>query len=415
VRGWKRLSPRWSDTLRSMDRYEVAVVGAGPAGSMAAKKAAEAGAEVVIFEEHPRAGWPVQCAGLLGVAAVAESELPLAKFALRAVRGATIVSPGGFQVAFKSDEVRAWVVDRRIFDRALLAEAARSGAEVRMASPVTNLARDGGGCILTIGRGADRQKIEAKVVISAEGVGARIARSAGIGPPGEILSSAQVEVPFQVQDPEMVEVFLGEEVAPGFFAWAIPSQEGVARVGLSCRNNACPYLKRLLKSPPIRSRIRGGSLHLVVGGLPLGPPASTVADGIIAVGDAAGQVKPTSGGGIYPGLVCAKIAGEVAATAASEGDSSVARLSEYERRWRSALNRELRLGMIVHRMRAGMADSELDDLVRHLGGRGDLVGIIEGEGDIDRPSRVMKKVAPRMGLFGLRMAKILLRSRQRLK
>jgi digeranylgeranylglycerophospholipid reductase len=398
-----------------MDRYDVAVIGAGPAGSMAAKKAAEGGASVVVFEEHPRAGWPVQCAGLLGVRAIEESELPRANFAIRPVRGATVVSPGGFRLSFRSAETKAWVVDRRLFDRALLAEAARSGADVRIGSPVTDLVRDGGRSILSVGRGADRQKIEAGVVISAEGVGARIAKCAGIGPPQEILSSAQVEVPFEVEDSENVEIHLGKKVAPDFFAWAIPAQDGVARVGLCCRENACEQLKRFLQSPPILGRVRGGPLHLVVGGLPLGPPASTVAEGFLAVGDAAGQVKPTSGGGIYPGLVSAKIAGEVAATAALEGDGSAARLQEYERRWRSAVGRELRLGMIVHRMMAGMTDSELDDLVRLLADRDDLVRMIEEDGDIDRPSVVIRKVAPRMGLAGLRMAKILLRHRQILK
>jgi geranylgeranyl reductase family protein len=395
-----------------MERYDVAVIGAGPAGSMAAKKAASAGAEVVIFEEHPRAGWPVQCAGLLGVRAVEESELPPGSFLIRPLRGAKVLSPGGLQLSFKAPETKAWVVDRRLFDRALLAEAARAGAEVMMASPVTDLSRAAGRSVLAVGRGPDRRKFEAGVVVSAEGVGARIARGAGIGRPREVLSSAQVELPIEVGDPEMVEIFLGQDVAPGFFGWAIPAQEGVARVGLCCRNNACTYLKRLLKSPPIRSRIRGGPLHLAVGGLPLGPPASTVADGFIAVGDAAGQVKPTSGGGIYPGLVSAKIAGEVAAAAACEGDSSATRLSEYERRWRASMGREIRLGMIVHRLRAVMADSEMDDLIRHLRDEEDLTRIIEEVGDVDLPSRAMKKVAPRMGFAGIGMAKILLRHRE---
>ena len=388
-----------------MERYDVAVIGAGPAGSMAAKKAAEAGARVVIFEEHPRAGWPVQCAGLLGVRAMEEAELAVGHHAIRPVRGAKVVSPGGVQLTFRAPETKASVVDRRIFDRALLAEAARSGAEVMMASPVTGLLRGGGRSVLKVGRGSDQREIEAKVVVSAEGVGARIARRAGIGPPREVLSSAQVEVPFQVEDPERVEVFLGRDVAPGFFAWAIPAPEGMARVGLSCRENACLHLKRLLRSPPIRSRLKGGPLHLVVGGLPLGPPSSTVAEGFLAVGDAAGQVKPTSGGGVYPGLISAKIAGKVAAAVAREGDSSAARLSEYERRWREALGRELRLGMAVHRMRAEMTDAELDDLLRLLADRGDLIKVIEEEGDLDRPSRAIKKVAPRMGLSGLRIAR----------
>ncbi len=392
-----------------MERYDVAVIGAGPAGSMAAKKAAEAGADVVILEEHPRAGWPVQCAGLLGVRAMEVSELSHGSFVIRPVRGASVVSPGGFQITFKSDEVKAWVVDRRLFDRALLAESAKSGAEVRMGYPVTDLVREGGRSILTVGRGADRVKIEAEVVISAEGVGARIARSTGIGPPREILSSAQVEVPFEAEDPEKVEVWLGKKVAPGFFAWAIPAQEGVARVGLCCRENACEHLKSFLQSSPIRKRMKGGPLHLAMGGLPLGPPAFTVAEGFMAIGDAAGQVKPTSGGGIYPGLVCAKISGEVASAAALEGDASAARLQEYERRWRSALGRELRLGMVVHRMRAGMTDSEIDDLLSYLGDREHLIRMIETEGDIDRPSRVIRKVSPRIGLAGIRMARTFLR------
>ena len=109
-----------------MERYDVAVIGAGPAGSMAAKKAVEAGAEVVIFEEHPRAGWPVQCAGLLGVRAMEEAELAVGHRAIRPVRGAKVVSPGGVQLTFRAPETKAWVVDRRIFDRALLAAAARS-------------------------------------------------------------------------------------------------------------------------------------------------------------------------------------------------------------------------------------------------------------------------------------------------
>ena len=376
---------------------------------MAARKAAEGGAKVALFEEHPRAGWPVQCAGLLGVRAVEESELPPGSFLIRPLRGAKVVSPGGFSLNFKARETKAWVVDRRIFDRALLAEAARSGAEVMMASAVTGLVRGGGRIVLKVGRGSDQREIEAKVVISAEGAGARIARRAGIGPPRVLLSSAQVELPIEVDDPEGVEVFLGREVAPGFFGWAIPASEGVARLGLCSQEMGCHYLRRLLKSPQIRTRIRGGPLHIAVGALPLGPPPSTVADGFIAVGDAAGQVKPTSGGGIYPGLVSAKIAGKVAAAAAAQGDSSAARLCEYERRWRAALGRELRLGMIVHRMRAGMADCEMDDLVRHLGGREDLLKIIEEEGDIDRPSQVMKKVAPRMGRSGLRMMGTILR------
>jgi len=174
---------------------------------------------------------------------------------------------------------------------------------------------------------------------------------------------------------------------------------------------AWPVLLDTARGPGQRDTPRASSK----GGVPRGPHASRWAEGILAVGVSAGQVKPTSGGGIYPGLVCARIAGKVAASAAREGDASATRLSEYERRWRSELGRELRLGMIVHRMRACMNDRELDDLVRLLADRDDLIRMIEEEGDIARPSRAIKKAAPRMGLFGLSMVKILLRNYRTLK
>jgi len=144
-------------------------------------------------------------------------------------------------------------------------------------------------------------------------------------------------------------------------------------------------------------------IGLVVGGLPLGPPSSTVAEGLLAVGDVVGQVKPTSGGGIYPGLVSAKIAEEVAATAALEGDSSAKRLAEYERRWRKVLGRELSLGMKAHEMMGRMKDEDMDNLVCKMKDSEKLVQIIERYGDIDEPSLVMKKLAPRLGLSMARM------------
>jgi len=389
-----------------MEEYDVAVIGAGPAGSMAAKRASQNGAEVLLLEEHSSVGWPVQCAGLLGVKAIEESELGLGSFVIRSIHGADIHSPSGHILSFCTKETKAWVVERRLFDQALLTETARQGVDFRIGSPVTRLVRNRGESVLTIGHGADSWNVKAKVVISAEGVSARIARSAGIEPPRKILSSAQVEVPFKVEDPDKVEVHLGKGAAPGFFAWVIPSRNGAARVGLSCREGAYEQLKKFLRSDPLRPRLQGGFLDLVVGGLPLGPPKSVVTEGLIAVGDAAGQVKPTSGGGIYPGLICAKIAGEVAASAAQEGDASAFRLQEYEKRWRKVLGRELSLGMRVHEMVAKMDDKDLGELIRHLNDNQNLIEIIEKYGDVDRPSVAIKKIAPRLGLSGLRIARM---------
>ncbi|HOT06039.1 MAG: Digeranylgeranylglycerophospholipid reductase [Methanosaeta sp. PtaB.Bin039] len=385
----------------SVMRCDVAVIGAGPAGSMAAKHAARTGAETVLIEEHPSIGHPVQCAGLLGVQAVEASEIPLGSAALHPVCGAAVWSPGGRILRFNASRVRAWVVDRRLFDRALAVEAVRAGAILQVRSPVRRIRSQGDRMVLDITGG---RSISARVVVTAEGVMARIARQAGIGPSHVVLSGAQADVPFQVEDAGRVEVHLG--VSPGLFAWVIPTGPASARVGLCAEASACQHLRRFLSSPPISSRLLGSPLGLVFGGLPMGPPDRTWAHGAIAVGDAAGQVKPTSGGGIYPGLVSARIAGRVAAEAALAGDNSASRLSEYDRLWREEVGRELVVGMRLYRLMQGLSARETDQLLELLS-RPKVVRAIEEHGDIDRPSRLVARMLPALGWSSLELVGLL--------
>lgn len=380
----------------------MAVIGAGPAGSMAARYAAKAGACTILLEEHAAAGWPVQCAGLLGQEAMAESELSPGSHVLHGMRGATVFSPGGARLDFKAKASKAWVVDRRLFDQALLGRAVQEGADLRLSSPVRQIRREKEASVLCLAGG---EEISARIVISAEGVSALLARRAGIAPPQMILSGAQVQVPFAVEDPEKVEVHLG--AAPGLFAWVVPLDEGSARIGLCARDGACQRLRAFLKTDVIGKRRQGSPVALNVGGLPLGPPAATAAPGLMAVGDAAGQVKPTSGGGIYPGLVAAKIAGGVAASAAMEGDGSAERLMEYDRLWRAALGRELEIGMRVNRMLNKMSAAELDELVGYLASKSSLIKAIEEHGDIDRPSRLMGRMLRHLDWDAVRLARLL--------
>jgi flavin-dependent dehydrogenase len=139
----------------------------------------------------------------------------------------------------------------------------------------------------------------------------------------------------------------------------------------------------------------------------LGPPQDTVADRFIAVGDACGQVKPTSGGGIYPGLICAKIAGNVAAAASQEGNCSAKRLGEYDKKWRAVLGRELEIGMRANRLLNKMTSSQLDEVLGILAKKPELIRTIEEHGDIDRPSVLLAKMLPHLGMDGLKLAKFI--------
>jgi flavin-dependent dehydrogenase len=181
------------------------------------------------------------------------------------------------------------------------------------------------------------------------------------------LQSVQVEVP--VRCPGNVEVHFGADVAPKGFAWVVPVRRGAeafARVGLMCERDAREYFDRFLAR--IGSRWQTGSCACPDGGmprskiLPLGPIPKTYAARVIAVGDAAGLVKATTGGGIYYSLVSAGVAADVLASALATGDLSEESLAAYELGWRSILGDELNAQLTLRRIANRLSDDEIDSL-----------------------------------------------------
>ena len=400
--------------------YDVVVVGAGPAGCLAAKYAAKNGAKTLIIEEHASIGSPVQCAGLLSTSAIRECEV-VSDSGFHPITGAFVYAPDRRRIRISGGEIKAYVVDRRIFDRTLAENAIRSGADILMRTRAVGIDIGTG----TRGRGHQRilhvtiegepDVIEADVVIGADGVQSHIARWAGLDTPDTVLSGAQVSTVYDFDDPRFVEIFPGS-CAPGFFAWAIP-YHGSARIGLAVRpgfgsgsgvkqESAWAHLKRLIAEHPVVSeKCDPGIAGIALGGIPIGVPQQTATDGLLIVGDAAGQVKPTSGGGVYPGAVCAKIAGKIAADAVMEGDTSVRRLSEYDKLWRARIGRELAIGRRINGWMARLSDSEINRLIRVLDDD-ELLDLITRYGDMDHPSVVVRKLLMNrksMGAF-LKMA-----------
>ncbi|MDD1721366.1 MAG: NAD(P)/FAD-dependent oxidoreductase, partial [Euryarchaeota archaeon] len=190
----------------------------------------------------------------------------------------------------------------------------------------------------------------------------------------------------------------GRDVAPGFFAWVIPTHEHTLRIGLCSTERSFDRLQHLMRR--LSERYATSLLDFSVGSIPLGPPPSTVADAVMIVGDAAGQVKPTSGGGIYPGVRCAKIAGAVAAQAVLRDNVSAASLMSYDAKWRSDVGRELATGWRIRQTLNALSDSDLNELIAALDD-GRMLDIITKYGDMDRPSVVLRKLllstkAPRL-------------------
>jgi digeranylgeranylglycerophospholipid reductase len=405
--------------------YDVVVVGAGPAGSIAARHAAMAGARTLVIEEHAASGSPVQCTGLVSSKTLDVCDIEPGAWVYQNIKGARIFSPDGSSISIGGEKVRAYVIDRKIFDRHLLQRAIEAGADVMVKTKAVGLGprsgtglgpglRSGAGNargnkaleVITNGK---RFNISAGVVIGADGIQGSIARWSTLGQVQKMLSGVQIETAYDVENTDYVEVFLGSDV-PGFFAWAVPVSENTARIGLcvdpaKTHLSAYEHLKRFLHTNPrIKKRSGKGCSDMMVGCIPLGPQSRTAADGVIITGDAAGQVKPTSGGGVYMGALCAKIAGEVAAKVALAGDTSAGALMEYDKRWREAVGRELAVGMRIHKVLGRMGDEDFNELMRFFG-EPEVLELINTYGDIDHPSILLGKLLAKtkgkklLGLF----------------
>jgi len=376
--------------------YDVVVVGAGPTGSTAARYAAMAGAKVLIIEEHASIGSPVECTGLLSTRAVSECDVrPEDDFVLNSVRGAFVHSPNGTCLPIDGKRTKAYVVSRKIFDRHLVSLAVDTGAELMLKGRVTGIQQKDGIQLLSVIHMGKMITVRSKIIIGADGVKSNVARYTGLGKVDRILSGVQIEAVYSSSDTDFVELFVGSQ-APGFFAWTVPVNERISRIGLAVEpgneHNAINYLRNIVnKNEHLAGNCTNNMLDLVVGGIPIGPLKRTYSDGVLIAGDAAGQIKPTSGGGVYTGAVCAKIAGQVAAEAVSEENVSANRLEEYESRWKAALGRELRTGMRIHDFIGGLTDKELDDLIGSMNNNA-ILELITKYGDMDHPSILIKKL-----------------------
>jgi len=379
--------------------YDVVVVGGGPAGCMAARYAAKAGVSTLLLEEHATIGEPVHCAGLLSTRALTESELQRPERCVsREIKGAVIYSPS-HELLLESPTQRAFAVSRDLFDQELATAAVKAGAELILRCKVKTVQIGDAGCVLTVATETSNatQKITARVVIGADGVRSTVARSAGLRTTQRCLSCAQIEGDYEAES-DYAEIFVGKGVAPGFFAWAIPlGTRRRARIGLCidrrCSSQTSPlaFLKRNLAEHRVLAQKFGGEVfHRSAGAIPLpmdgGMRKKTThvahSSGVLLVGDAAAQIKPITGGGVYYGLRCGKLAGEQAAQACLTDDMTV--LHDYERRWRCEFGREIAFGLMVHRLRCVMNDTDYDTLIRTIS-ESELVERIYAKGDMDYP------------------------------
>lgn len=332
---------------------------------MAARSAALHGSSPILYEEHARIGLPIQCSGLISKKGLDALGIRYSGSVLNALRGANI-HVNGSSLRVEANETKAFVVDRSAFDSLCAQEAEAEGAR------------------LITGQRAPHQQAAGQITIGADGVFSRIAASAGFPNHRHLVSCFQAE--FSNATPEethMVSVYLSRH-APGFFAWAIPLNEERVRVGLGVSNGKNPkkhfdsFVSELRTSMLSKAKKESA----LAGFIPLSPRKQTVRGRTLLVGDAAGQVKALSGGGVYFGCSCASIAGRISSLYPDD-------LQRYEREWRGRFGNDLAL----HGLLRGFLDAMPEQGLSFLLSAGKFAGaerFLVSYGDMDRPTETIR-------------------------
>ena len=371
---------------------DVLVIGGGPIGAVAARAAAEAGAAVSLIDRRPDLGRSSACTGLISPRTPSILGIP-PDCTVREIRSITVYAPGGRTLDLDADHTKALVIDRSVVERALHRAARAAGVDVQLGTEAVAVSEAG-----VLLQGDDmRWTVSAPVVIGADGPHSRVSEWFGLPRPEQFVYGVQAVVDgIDMPRPDRVEVFLGQTVAPGFFAWAVPAEGRTVRIGLGVvpGHDPAAHLDRLLEERFAGCRV----IARTAGVIPVAAAPRTAADGVLLAGDAAGQVKPLSGGGLYPGATCARIAGRIAADAAVSGRPSHL-LSSYESAWRSAVGREIAFGRSIRRMAATVSDRDLDAVFAACDDP-DLLAFLAEHGDIDRFHRLPDKLAHHPPLWG---------------
>ncbi len=355
------------------EAVDAIVVGSGPCGSFAAWKLAQLGVNVRVYEEHKEIGVPCHCAGHLSIKGLSRlGTYPLPSAVVEnTFRGASFFSSTGKRFTVHLNSPVTCAVDRTLFDRYLAEKAQNLGATYCLDSRVENLIVEKDKVEgIVISHQGNREKVHSRIVVDAEGISSRLLRQTGLRALDTKMLVNGIEAEAEnVKDTnsDTVEVFFGKEYAPGFYAWLMPKKNGKTKVGLAARSaNPIELLKKLITKHPVMSKkfrdakITRTMIHPITLG---GPITKAYSDGFLAVGDAASQVKPTTGGGVVFGMTCAAIAAEVANEAVRQDDVSSHFLKTYQEKCNETLGFDTRMMVRMRRTLNRMSDDRLDSLI----------------------------------------------------
>ncbi|WP_309493246.1 NAD(P)/FAD-dependent oxidoreductase [Candidatus Hecatella orcuttiae] len=364
----------------SQETFDVAVVGAGPAGLMAARKAAQTGAEVLLLEKERSLGAKV-CGEAVSGSTLADAEIdPSPRFICNRVKGIMVYAPNEEKkVEIYSEELgfsEGFLLEKKLFLQELACQAVQQGAEILVGATVLDVEKNQGLFRLKVKRLGETGEIKCKMLVGCDGVTSLVAKKFFSREGYEVIPCVQYKmVNCRLDDPHVLETYVGHEVAPLGYAWIFPKSESSANVGIGVRGApAKPYLDKFIAAHPAKFE-KARVVEIQAAPVPVGGQIGRVVhgEGVLLCGDAAGQVIPLTGGGIHTSIVAGKIAGEVAGRAAVQGDVD---LEEYPRRY-AYWSRRIANSLLSLKLIEKLGDSELNQLAEILTGE-DIVNLASG-------------------------------------
>ena len=357
------------------------MVGAGPAGSTTARVAAQKGFKTVVFDRRTKIGIPVQCGELIPTPSEAQRLFPRSqrmpkavyvpnRFVTNKTQTIRLISPNGSAYEFPFE---ANIVDRAKFDQYLAGLADEAGAQIFLSSNVKTRSRDNE---LLVNTNRSKNKIKASLIVGADGANSVVAHSLGnnfVHSEENLSPSLQYVMSGADVDESVVEMYFGGKIAPGGYSWVIPKGEGIANVGFGMRRRIAKddtalrkYLERFVFKTLATSLKSAKILRRVGAIIPVGGPLKkTWSDNTLLIGDAAGHVMASNGGGIPTALCGGEIAGDVI----SNNLEMNTPLSDYEKEWRFEFGKELDTALSVLRIAdTVMLSDTMTDICMRLAG-----------------------------------------------
>ncbi len=338
--------------------YDVLIVGAGPAGNIAALESARRGLSVGVVDYRRRIGDKL-CTGVIGVECAARFPVP-PELIRRDSRSAIIHSPAGRQYRVGRPDPQALVVDRVGYINSIAESARKLGVDYHIGYRADDVLRTTDGMRVFAHDRDTESSFEGRLLLIAAGFGPAFTSTIGLrnGSSHDHLAGAQFSV--ATRGVEETEVFSGSEVAPGSFGWLVPTRNDEALLGVISRRRPATYLRRLMDRLSSGGAVVGRLSDERRWGIPLKPLSKTFCDRVLMLGDAAGFTKPTTGGGIFYAMLSGLFAAETCEAALDSGDLSEEGLKSYQERWKREFGPELRMGYFARQIYEALDDAQIE-------------------------------------------------------